>query len=71
MNIQSFQAIPLEKLAELSGVDAPRWSRYFRGTCYQEKTLRAAAVILGMDYVSLVIAIELRRNNYQPQLRQK
>jgi transcriptional regulator with XRE-family HTH domain len=71
MDIQSFQSLSLEQLAELSGIDAPRWSRYFRGIGYQESTIRAIAAAMKIDYVSLVIAIEIRRENYQPQIRGK
>jgi transcriptional regulator with XRE-family HTH domain len=66
MKIKQFLEATLGELAELTGVDAPRWSRYFRGANYSEKTLKTAAFGLEMDVPTLVKAIDKRRADYQP-----
>jgi transcriptional regulator with XRE-family HTH domain len=60
MKIKQFLEASLDELAQITGIDAPRWSRYFNGKNYSKKTLKIAASALDMDVPTLVIAIEQR-----------
>lgn len=63
MNVEEFQEIKLEELADLTQIDKFRWSRYFNGKVEMTtKTLRRAAKCLNMNTTTLLQAIELKQS---------
>jgi len=61
MTLKDFNDLSLDQLAEKTGLDKTRWSKYFNGQDISERVLNQSAIALGVKPHILLWAINLKR----------